>query len=196
MSAPAVVKDKSALPFNHGWTAFIEETGAEIKAHTWAYLRQLIGKYLDAHKLDVGDREAYTHKAVCMALAKAGKSALCIKPYRLSAAQSKTNSYELDPRMPKNLRRGANGYDAKAWGVWHLAAWDGKLTPNYAQQLIARIGCGSCRSHATRVVMKTLIPTEPMAAFRWTIDFHNEVNRRLNKKQVSYEEAKRFWNIE
>ncbi len=79
--------------------------------------------------------------------------------------------------------------------MWHLAAWDGKLNANYARELIARIGCGSCRSHATRVMMKIQIPNDPMGAFRWTVDFHNEVNRRIGKSQVSYDDAKRLWSL-
>ena len=195
MSEPYVVKDKSALPFNYGWSAWIEETGTEIRGHQWGYLKQLVGKHLDQHNLHVGDREAYLNKAVCMALAKAGKGAMCVRPYKLSASQTKTNAYELDPRIPAGLRRGTNGYDARAWGVWHLAAWDGVLTAHYAQQLIARIGCGSCRNHAVREMMKKQIPADRDGAFRWTVDLHNAVNRRTGKRPVSYEDAKKFWNL-
>jgi hypothetical protein len=193
---PPVVKDKTALPFIYGWPAYIEETGVEIRGHNWGTLKQLVGKYLDANKLDVGDRELYLNKAVCIALTRAGKGAMCIRPYKLSAAASKTHAYEMDPRMPKNLRRGPGGYDARAWGVWHMAAWDGKLNGNYARELVARIGCGSCRSHVVRVMMKTPIPNDHFDAFRWTVDFHNEVNKRLRKKTVTYDEAKAFWHLE
>src|SRR5262249_44021601 len=115
--------------------------------------------------------------------------------YRISAAQARTNALELDPRIPRNLRHGRNGYDAKAWGVWHLAAWDGKLDANYARELVARIGCSDCRSHATRQVMKRPIPADKLAAFYWTVDFHNEVSRRIGKKTMSYEDAQRFWSL-
>jgi hypothetical protein len=193
-----IVKDKSSLPWNHGWNAYIEQTGATLQGHTWQYLKQVVGAHLDKHGLNVGDRELYLHNAVCLAMARDGKGGKCINGHKISHAQTQTRAYQLDPRMPANLKGGKPGYDGKAWGVWHLSAIDGKLTPRFATELVRRIGCGSCRSHATRYLQAHPL-TEGMpqhALFAWTVNFHSHVSRSIGKPVVSLEEAKKIWGAE
>lgn len=190
----SIVKDKSRLPFNDGWRAFIEETGAEIRGHTWGFLKSQVGAYLDKNGLNVGDREAYLHSAVCKALVKAGKGGMCIGSYPISAAQSRTKAYEADPRKPVGLRSGKPGYDGRAWAVWHLAAADGKLTPAYASELLKRIGCGSCQSHARKYISQHPVPNAGAGEqFAWTVKFHSHVSASIGKPIVSVEAAKQIW---
>lgn len=35
---------------------------------------------------------------------------------------------------------------------------------------------------------------ERMVLFRWSVDLHNEVNKKLNKEQISYETALEMWS--
>lgn len=194
----SVVRNKSALPWPTGWYAFVKETGTTIgPGHTWHYIKQLVGAHLDKNGLNVGDREQYLHDAVCMAMERDGRGGQCIKAFKLSQAQQKTREYDLDPRIPRGMKGGKSGYDARSWGIWHLAAWDGKLTPGYARELIARIGCGSCRSHAQRYVTKKPIPPGMKGddGFRWSYDFHRSVSLSIKKSVPSYEDAKRFWGL-
>lgn len=190
-----VVKDKSRLPYNEGWKAWIEETKSIIRGHEWHFLRSQVNAHLNKHGLDVGDREAYLHKAVCQQLARDNRGGQCIGPYKLSSAQVKDKAYESDPRRPANLRRGKPGYDGFAWACWSLAAADGKLDAHYANQLVARIGCGSCRSHATRYLMEHKIPEGGPAQFIWVNAFHNSVNTAIGKPIVSLAQAKQIWSV-
>lgn len=189
----SIVKDKSRLPENHGWTAFIEETGESIKGHTWGFLKTQVGTYLDKHGLNVGDREVYLHAAVCKALHKIGKGNMCIGEYKLSAAQTRTKGYEADPRRPPNLRSGKPGYDARAWAVWHLAAADGRLDSRYAQELLKRIGCGNCQQHARNYIARHPVPDQNV--FAWVNAFHNDVNKAIGKPVVSLEQARQIWSV-
>lgn len=190
-----IVKDKSSLPWNFGFAAWVPETGTTLKGHTWHYLKQVLGAHLDKHNLHVGDREAYLHEAVCQAMERDGRGGRCLNAWKGTVAQTRTKAYETDPRIPKGLRRGKSGYDAYAWACWQLSAQDGKLDAKYARELIARIGCGSCRSHAQRYLAAHPIPATGSASFEWVVDFHNSVNAKIGKPIVTPDQARQIWSI-
>jgi len=61
--------------------------------------------------------------------------------------------------------------------------------------------CGVCGAHFIATVREkhpftaaTLQNRESLA--RWLVDVHNTVNRRLNKPEVSYEDANRYYNVD
>lgn len=188
-----MVRNKSALPWVQGWYAYVKETGTTIgPGHTWHYIKALVGQHLDKNGLNVGDREQYLHDAVCMAMERDGRGGQCIKPFRLSINQERNKAYDADPRVPAGLKRGKPGYDAYAWASIHLAALDGKLNTNFIKHSIARIGCGSCRAHAQRYLMKHPVPA-PELAFEWTVNFHNSVSATIKKPVVSLAQARELW---
>ncbi len=51
--------------------------------------------------------------------------------------------------------------------------------------------CSTCREHIRYYISKKGIPiwTGNNTAFRWSVIFHNRVNRRLYKKQMTIEDA-------
>jgi hypothetical protein len=61
----------------------------------------------------------------------------------------------------------------------------------------AHFPCGDCKVHFGNYISSH--PMEPTlqggadALFLWTVNFHNAVNFRLNKPQVSYEEARKIF---
>lgn len=58
----------------------------------------------------------------------------------------------------------------------------------------AVIPCCLCRTEYEKEINNLKINlNEPMCLFRWSVDFHNQVNARLNKPQVTYEEALEKW---
>lgn len=61
------------------------------------------------------------------------------------------------------------------------------LLGNFAR----RVPCGECRRHWLEMFKRT--PIESHRYFDWTVDRHNEVNARLGKPVISYEEARRIW---
>ena len=55
--------------------------------------------------------------------------------------------------------------------------------------------CEPCRVEYEKEVSKldTLDPREHMVLFKWSVEFHNKINTRINKPIVSYEEALGLW---
>jgi hypothetical protein len=56
--------------------------------------------------------------------------------------------------------------------------------------------CSICEEHYPEGLQKRPLPAEmtPDALSRWTVDFHNDVNRRLGKREVPYDVA-RAWYV-
>lgn len=82
------------------------------------------------------------------------------------------------------------------WTKFHAYPWNADLTS--ARQWIEVFGngipCGECRSHWKRWVEEhppDLRNAESL--FRWTIDAHNAVNRRLGKREWTLDEAICKW---
>ena len=101
-------------------------------------------------------------------------------------------------------------YDAKYLGPGYWASWHiksvyadteskkGEVARNIALD-IKNFPCLKCQTHAKYYVsrnplIKAVKNKDPLSMLKWTVDFHNEVNLRLNKKIFSYEEALQMWN--
>lgn len=92
----------------------------------------------------------------------------------------------------------------EAWGrgVWFmLHKWSANMenTPENATSFIAmlevilpNLPCGTCAQHATTYLRRhppIYNGDDPYWAFRWTVAFHNAVNARLQKRQMTFDEA-------
>ena len=60
--------------------------------------------------------------------------------------------------------------------------------------------CEICKIHANNFIDDSkkhldLICSKRESLFKWSVDFHNSVNKRNNKKEVSYEEAKDIYKF-
>jgi len=68
--------------------------------------------------------------------------------------------------------------DAKVW----FEAWK------------AKISCGSCKSHLEELLR--VLPVDYSSKegfFKWTVEIHNMVNKKLGKVEISVEEAILLW---
>ena len=68
--------------------------------------------------------------------------------------------------------------DAKIW----FEAWKGKIS------------CGSCKAHLEELLKA--LPTDYSSKegfFKWTVEIHNMVNKKLGKVEISVEEAILLW---
>lgn len=63
---------------------------------------------------------------------------------------------------------------------------------NYIQNLASLLPCEACRGHMQSYLQIYPVPAENM--FQYTVQFHNHVNKRLGKREVSYEEALEMWH--
>jgi hypothetical protein len=92
-------------------------------------------------------------------------------------------------------------------GIWYaihsMAAWaKTKEQKTFAVEIIKHyqrnFPCGECKGHFGNYIETH--PLEPVindsneeSLFLWTFTFHNAVNHRLKKPQVSYEDAKNIF---
>jgi hypothetical protein len=93
-------------------------------------------------------------------------------------------------------------------GIWykmHLdAAWadtDDKkrVVIEQIKYLQSNFPCGECKEHFENYIrthpLELTLGKSPESLFLWTFNFHNAVNHRLKKPQVSYDDAKKiFYN--
>ena len=96
----------------------------------------------------------------------------------------------------------------KLWFIIHTIALNYPDNPTYDQKrihedffnsLVFLIPCEKCRIHYRQHINNNPVVnhlTDSNTLFKYTIDLHNEVNKTLNKKQYSYEEAVKFYKME
>ena len=54
--------------------------------------------------------------------------------------------------------------------------------------------CHTCKKHYNTMIANNPPDTKSRdTLFKWTVDIHNEVNKRLNKKTINYHEALNIW---
>lgn len=87
------------------------------------------------------------------------------------------------------------------WSVIHMTSMSaGKdLTPDKARAYIQFfesmpeiLPCAQCGKHLRENL--TLLPPDTTDLFRWSVDLHNLVNSQLNKPEIPYEKALRYWS--
>ena len=91
------------------------------------------------------------------------------------------------------------------WGAMHFTALGAPKTFDTSNASAYRIfygqipyviPCASCGEHLKDVYAANPIEHALSSAddlFKWTVDVHNSVNKRLGKPQVSVEEARAYW---
>jgi hypothetical protein len=69
-----------------------------------------------------------------------------------------------------------------------------KIIPNL-QGILTVIPCDACKQMYQKHLgfLLDLDFSQPLILFRWSVDLHNEVNKKLSKKEMSYEDAKKVW---
>jgi hypothetical protein len=77
------------------------------------------------------------------------------------------------------------------WMTLHIACLgcqDYKALAEFVEGYIYIIPCLTCREHFEQVLVENPVP-EDGDFFKWSVDVHNIVNKRLGKPKFSYEEA-------
>jgi hypothetical protein len=76
------------------------------------------------------------------------------------------------------------------WMTLHIACLgcqDYKAISEFIEGYMYIIPCLSCRQHFEQVLAENPVPETDF--FKWSVDVHNIVNRRLGKPEFSYEDA-------
>lgn len=77
------------------------------------------------------------------------------------------------------------------WATLHIACLgcqDYKALAEFVEGYVYIIPCLSCRQHFEQVLVDNPVP-ETGDFFKWSVDVHNIVNKRLGKPEFSYEAA-------
>lgn len=71
------------------------------------------------------------------------------------------------------------------WAELHGYQWTGDpvVDGRFVQGILKRLPCGECRDHGKAWVRDTPIPADPAKCYAWTVDWHNDVNRRKGKPE-------------
>jgi hypothetical protein len=75
-----------------------------------------------------------------------------------------------------------------------------ELMKNRILALPIEIPCSACRPHAHEYVESRRAELDNICSgrdslFAFYVDFHNKVNERYGKPQISYDEAKQMWGV-
>jgi hypothetical protein len=95
------------------------------------------------------------------------------------------------PLQWKSLHYSASGYEENPNAIVQ------KLMRDRINALPIEIPCASCRSHCLEYIEKSNLNDVVKSRnnlFEFFVNFHNAVNKRLNKPQVSIDEAYKMYN--
>lgn len=88
------------------------------------------------------------------------------------------------------------------WGVLHIACLS-NIDPEALQTLINLypyiLPCSICGNDFNNIIKTKPFPESnenKLNKFQWSVDVHNEVNIKLGKDIVNYEDALKFWTSE
>lgn len=84
------------------------------------------------------------------------------------------------------------------WGALHLAclyAGDLEALTSFINSYTEVLPCPMCRVHFAEVISLYPIPTEgdQYIFFKWSVDVHNVVNKKLDKPTMTVQEALEKW---
>lgn len=77
------------------------------------------------------------------------------------------------------------------WAELHTCV---RPSSEWMASFTARVPCGECRGH-WQELLTTMPPdySSPAAFWRWSVDAHNAVNRRIGKPEITRESAYEIW---
>lgn len=95
-------------------------------------------------------------------------------------------------------------WGSQAWRKFHTKAlyYPDNPTPQdrhqirnfYEREFYSEIPCDTCRTSYIQFIRQHPIRSNSRTElFNWSIDIHNMVNKKLNKKQITYTEAYAIW---
>ena len=96
----------------------------------------------------------------------------------------------------------------KLWFIIHTIALNFPENPSYDEKrihedffnsLVFLIPCEKCRIHYRQHINNNPVVNhlkDSDTLFRYTIDLHNQVNKKLNKRTYNYDEVVKYYRIE
>ena len=98
-------------------------------------------------------------------------------------------------------------YGPGYWAAIHIDAFNSntyekKITSaNTIARLISMFPCLKCRTHGIQYAahnpfIYAINDIDKLSLFKWTINFHNSVNKRIGNQEMSLEESIKKWGDE
>jgi hypothetical protein len=75
------------------------------------------------------------------------------------------------------------------WKILHTFAKNNEYDKNWVDYFASKIPCGSCRMHFSNFTR----PARGEDFFKWTVDTHNAVNKRLGKPEMAVSNARMLY---
>lgn len=96
-------------------------------------------------------------------------------------------------------------YGPGYWAVMHIDAHNATTfseknrTASTIVRMISTFPCKTCREHgityaANNPLIHAVNDTDPLSVFRWVWRFHNAVNRKIGKAEISLDYAINLWS--
>jgi hypothetical protein len=165
------------------------ETEKLISASNWNALKANVAQHRKANGLPIGtDFEAELQDWLCRRLPDAGMH--CYERGKLAVRSHNVGNTPI-------VGTGYQGQDK--WMELHTYALTERPTPlgrvawlaNFADSL----PCGECKQSWKVLMRQAGLPqgANDTEFFNWTVDRHNDVNRKLGKRVLSHEEARALY---
>lgn len=95
-------------------------------------------------------------------------------------------------------------YGPGYWAAMHIDAYNANTytekvhAANCIVRMISTFPCKACREHgityaANNPLIHSINDCEELSLFRWVWKFHNSVNSKLGKPQISFDTARELW---
>lgn len=85
-----------------------------------------------------------------------------------------------------------NNWGPHFWATLHIAALaNGPQFKEFVDTFPGILPCPECSKEFYKILSVYPVTDDP---FRWSVDAHNMVNKKLGKRTVTYDEAKRRWS--
>ena len=96
-------------------------------------------------------------------------------------------------------------YGPGYWAAMHIDSYNANTygekiqVANVIVRMISTFPCKLCREHGIEyaannpLIQAVKNNTDEMSLFRWVWKFHNTINRRLRKPELTFQQAKQMW---
>lgn len=181
MSEPKKIRD-IYLGVSTGWFVIDDKSGERLPEHgglaSFKALKGLIIGHRKANSLewDSSEVEDMIHAQVCSREPEDVCKQWIITSSRTPVSRDLASGHSWGPPM---------------WRDLHVASLKGELNENWIHEWAKRMPKGNCKCRNHWIQVKDRYPFNP--SFKWTVDIHNAINKKIGHHTMVFEEAKKKW---
>lgn len=134
-----------------------------------------------------------------MTICKCGRNipnnAICLCSYKDNEVIAYKDKEYIEPNISNIINESisrSESYTSNLWGLLHTYKHKSKEeTQKWLEEWKNKLSCGRCKKHYEELVKENPIDFENF--FEWGVKIHNLVNNKLNKPEVTVEQAREIW---